>query len=674
MTQPVAPSPAQRTSAVLPKPRPDIEVGVGSVLPFSVPYKNVWEALRDDEVTVQQLITMRKTDGQARALFRLITLPIRSALKTATFVPEEDVEGGEDEAQFCQQMFTLPASAGGMSIPFNRVIAQLLLAVFDGFTAFELVYQSPDEGPLKGKWTIKKIAHRPADTLTFLIDKRGEFAGFRQQTMWQGQHIDRQLPADHMIYYAACEEEKAFYGQSYFQAAYYHWDKKAKLYLIAHIAAQRAAVGTRVGKLPPNPSEQEKTEFQNALSQLGVAQWMTMPDTFQVESMKETPGFGFLDFINHHNSQMSKSVLASFFDKEHGSGNDAKLVDFGQQSDALFLLMLETIMSEIEDVINQKIIPRFIDWNFGSQKYPRFRFGSLSQEQKAAMLDLFKTLAVAGQSLAIHQEFVSELEKQIAEEFGLEIDWETIEAADALAAEEQAQQEQLMYAQQGLGVDPVTAGGQTTPGVSVNDTAGRPQIPAGLLPSGFQLTNILDPATLALTDLAHDLLDDVVDLARGVPDAGVRRVRTAQGARIYGVPVGSIITRDMEKRTSGEGHKGAPYGGGIRDPLGDPGERKVLGGNLGAQGDLGGVQTAPGGGKKNADKPKAVYSHPDVPGARLLDFGDGTVAVEDSKGHRSQRQKFQIQAFLRLGWKTSQAKGTTRPAKKATPANKPSGK
>ena len=273
-----APPTFQSATGVIPRPAPNVEIGVGAFLPFSVPYKDAWEMLRDEEVTVKQLMAMRKTDGQARALYRLITLPIRAALKTATFVPEANIEGGEEEAAFIEQMFTLPASAGGMSVPFNRIIAQMLMAIFDGFTAFELVYWVPEAGPLEGKWVLKKMAHRPSDTLTFLVNDKSEFAGLRQQTMYQGQQIDRTIEADHAIYYAANEEEKPFYGQSYFQSAFYHWDKKFKLYVIAHIASQRAAVGTRVGTMPANPGVVDRERFTAALAQLGIAQYITVPE------------------------------------------------------------------------------------------------------------------------------------------------------------------------------------------------------------------------------------------------------------------------------------------------------------------------------------------------------------------------------------------------------------
>lgn len=677
MTAPLKPSNSrERVTGVLPKPRPDIEVGYSAHMPFVTPYKNAWEALRDDDITVKQLIAMRRTDGQARALYRLITLPIRAALKTATFVPEEYVDGGEEEAEFIETMFTLPSSGGGMTVPFQRVVAQMLSAIFDGFSAFELVYWSPDHGPLEGKWTLKKIANRPAETLSFLLDDRSEFAGFRQRTMYQGRQIDVVIPPEHSLYYAANEEEKPFYGQSYFESAFYHWDKKFRLYVIAHLAAQRAAVGTRVGKLPKNPTTVDKAEFKRALADLGVAQYMTIPEDFSVESLKEFTGFDFLALINHHNSQMSKSVLAAFFDDLQGSGGDAALVDFGRQSDALFMMMLQTIMSELEDVINSKIIPRFIDWNFGTGKYPAFRFGSLTEEQKGAMLDLFKTLAVAGQSLAIRPEFVHQMEIQVAEEFGLEVDWDAVE--DRMVEEEE--QAALMAAaglDPAMGGNPAAAGASPAAAVPGADKQGPAVIDPAVLPEGFTLSHGTDDL-VQLTDLAAELLDDAaqtIRLVRGRTNSGAPKVvRTAEGARVYGVPIGTPITRDMEESRAGShGVKGKQYGKNntAKDQTKKtPTKRSTQGGGLGDRGNLGGVVTE---GASGIPEPKATYTNPKVPGARLIDYGDGTVAIIDAQGRMSPRQRFNARTFAKFGWtidRSDEAETTPKKAAKKPTARK----
>lgn len=443
----------EEVGQIRPQPAPELEFGVAQNLPFSTPYTDGTDETFNsdtDSPTVAQLVQMRKQDGQARALYRLITLPIRSALKGMIIQPPE--EGGEEEAKFIEQMFVLPPFAGGMTTNFNRFMAQMLMAIFDGFTAFEKVYYVPSTGPLKGKIVLKKLAHRPSDTITFLTNEKGGFAGFRQRASVKGKSVDVKIPLERCLYYAANEEENPFYGVSYFQSAFYHYDKKRKMYYVAHLAAQRAAVGTRIGKAPLGASDRQKREFNAALARLGVAQSITLPTPeYEVESLKEGGTYDFMSMINHHNSAMSKSVLAGFFDDNQGAGqNDSALVNFGQQSDALFLMMLQTIMDDIAAIINTYVIPEFIDWNFGSGKYPEFVWGAFTDEQKAAITETFKVL---GTAQTVSPEFLLELEEKVALELGLEIDYEAVKERKAQELEHAQAAQELAVAAQQQGVD-----------------------------------------------------------------------------------------------------------------------------------------------------------------------------------------------------------------------------
>ena len=438
----------------------EIESGVDSNLPFTMPYNPVDDGTRrsqgeeglqktsrqglfgDQGPTVRQLVSMRKQDGQARALYRLLTLPIRSALSSVTFVP---AEGGEAEATFIDLVFNTPAEAGGMTVTLQRFMGQMLQSLFDGFSAFEKVFWIPPEGPLKGKVTLKKLAYRPADTVTFLTDQNGTFRGLRQRSVMSGKTIDTFIPKDYAFYYAAQEEERKFYGVSFFQSAFYHYDKKVKLYYTAHLAAQRAAVGTRVGYVPLNASPSSRRSFSAMLANMSTAQWMTVPEGFKVDILHEAGSFDFLNLINHHNSQMSKSVLANFFDSAQGGGsNDTSLVNFAQPGDEMFVLMLRALMDDVANQINHYIIPQIIDFNFKGGKYPKFVWGKLTDEQRSAISATFDKIVAAGQQVTLPKEFVRALEEQQATEMGLEIDWEAVTArekteADAATAAQAAQ-------------------------------------------------------------------------------------------------------------------------------------------------------------------------------------------------------------------------------------------
>lgn len=440
---------AEKSGAVQPSVRPEVEIETGfdSNLPFAMPYRDTEDgtARRDKDgkdlqeigregytdfgPSVGQLVTMRKMDGQARALYRLLTLPIRSALNTATFVPAED---GDEEREFIDAVFNTPAESGGMTVTFQRFMGQLLQSLFDGFSAFEKVYWVPETGPLKGKITLKKLAYRPSETVSFITDSQGAFRGVRQQISVAGKVHDTFIPRDYCFYYAAQEEERKYYGVSFFQSAFYHYDKKVKLYFTAHLAAQRAAVGTRIGTVPKDASFAAKQAFANSLANMSVAQWMTVPEGFKVEILKESGGFDFLSLINHHNSQMSKSILASFFDSTQGGGaSDTSLVNFAQPGDDMFVLMLRAIMDDIANQINNYVIPQLVDFNFKGGKYPKFVWGKLTDEQRASIARTFDKIVAAGESVNLPQEFTRALEKQMADDMGLEIDWEEVETREA---------------------------------------------------------------------------------------------------------------------------------------------------------------------------------------------------------------------------------------------------
>lgn len=586
----------------LPKPRPGVEIGFDDNLPFTEPYKGSHLVYKHSEVTVKQLVRMRRTDGQARALYRLLTLPIRAALQTATFVPAQIEEGGEAEAEFIEQLFTLPPNAGGMSVPLTRIIAQMLQAVFDGFAPFEMVYDFAKKGPLKGKWVLKKLNYLPADTVKFLVTKDGSFDGFRQVTQRpQGEIFDVKIPRDACVYYAAQEEENKFYGLSYFEAAYYHFDKKVKLYYLMHLAAQRSAVGTRVGTIPEDHDQEEKAAFQRGLSDLGVAQWMTKPENYLVELLKEGGSFDFLSYINHHNSQMSKSILAAFFDENQGTGGDASLVDFGKQTDSLFVMMLQTIMTEIASIINHYIIPRFIDWNFNSGKYPEFRWGPFTDDDKAAIQEVFTALAgIQGGNFT--KEFFRETEKKMSDKFGLEIDYETIEK----------EEEELANAEAVAPTGDVSPEGEASP----DNT-----IPTNMLPDGFTLSHL---EAMGFVELA-----------------GSRKVLTQEGVRRYGLPIGTPLGQAPKPgNTKPKNNPNDTPAAGTIHKSSDPRVSQNGSETAGAKGDATGGSAAV----------LRLLSNPKLPGVKLLVYADGTVQFQFGDGTKSNRQQFDWKKFEAKGW------------------------
>jgi hypothetical protein len=328
---------------------------------------------------------------------------------------------------------------------------------------------------------------------------------------------------------------------------------------------------------------------------------MTKPEGYEVELLKEGGSFDFLSYINHHNSQMSKSILAAFFDENQGTGGDASLVDFGKQTDSLFVMMLQTIMTEIASIINHYIIPRFIDWNFNSGKYPEFRWGPFTDDDKNAIQEVFTALSgIQGGNFT--PEFFRELEKKVSDKFGLEIDYETIEREEKAAEEAEA----------------IDSGGELSP---EGEASPENTIPTELLPDGFTLSNSEEVLTLA----------------------GQRKVLTQEGVRRYGLPIGTPLGQAPKPgNTKPKKSKAEPASGTIYKSS-DP--RVSQNGT-----------PKPGEQDKGGAAVQRILTHPKMKNAKVLVYGDGTVQIQFPDGTKSSRIEFDWKEFQGKGWAASSKK------------------
>jgi hypothetical protein len=428
----VAPVRINGTKVTTPNPQVGKEFGVPSVLPggswLSWGAGEGEVANTRELIPVEKLVEMRRKDGQARALLRLVQLPLRLCLQRGEFVEPEG--GGEAEAEFANQMWDLPPQAGGMTTSANKFYRHLMLAVCDGFAAFEEVRHVPEDGPLQGKITLRKMAYRDPLTLTFRLDDKGGFNGLRQKTR---DGTDVVMPREKTWVFTCQDEENPWYGVSYFESAYPHYDNKKKLYYIAHLAAQFAAIPGRMGEYPEDADPAEVTAFRQALASFAFNTAMTFPTGYKVTPFSAAGSFDFLKLIEHHNHMMAKSVLAGFMDTE----NRTVLIENGKEdaSADLFLLSIESLAEDIAESITHHLLPKYIDWNFGSKKYPIFKIGALSDSERDTVADIFKT-AMTSSVLNVTPEMVRELEKKMAERLGLDIDYEEIEQKEQAAAEQ----------------------------------------------------------------------------------------------------------------------------------------------------------------------------------------------------------------------------------------------
>ena len=396
-------------------------MGVIDDLPFSGGF-GANELVDSKEITLQQIQEMRRKDGQARAIHRVLTLPLRTA--QLSVIPHGGRTGsgdGEEEAEFVKMALTEPLSRGGMSTSINKVLAHMGMALADGFAVFEKVWQiTPDN-----KFTLRKLAPRGAATVKFNLDENGGLESVRQRVHWQGDQIDVTIPSDKLLVYTAQHEENAWYGESYLLPAFYHFDKKHKIYYISHLASQFHAIPGRIGTYPSQAAPNDRKVFREQLAKLGFNTAMTKPVGYEIEPFGGASSMpDFEKLINHHDAMMAKSVLAHFI--QLGTGGTSGSWALSEDQSDFFTIALETILAEWSEVFTFYVAPQLIDFNFNTGAYPEIKFGPLSDQTRDVMAEVFKTLSSAS-TANVTPEFMFELEKKIAEVLGLEIDYEALE-------------------------------------------------------------------------------------------------------------------------------------------------------------------------------------------------------------------------------------------------------
>ncbi len=411
------------------------------------------ELLNQKPVRPEEIQLMVDIDGHARALFNAIKRPIlRNAQRVFIKPPSKDK--GLEEAEFISSNLLSPRHEGGMTIPFVKQIAHMCTAFLFGFKVFEKQFDRPGTVIDDGRIRLRKLAPRDSRTITFIVDDKGGLDGIKQRTSWRGRIIDRELNRDRMVYFAIDEEESPFYGKSIFLPSYYHFDKKHKLYYITHLALAVGAMAPRMAKAKPAIPEADKQKFLEALSNLGTNAAMLVPDGFELLDQQlasgSTSSLPFMEMIRHHDLMMSQSLLAQVVDvgtSERGGG-------FSLSKNHLDMLnmAIESMMFDMGEMYNNFVIPELIEWNFGSGLYPRLVFPPLTEDIKDATSEIFHKMITARES-NLSPEFAAEIEKEMADTLGLEVDSAAIEANQLRIAAQRELEKAMEEANEAIGQD-----------------------------------------------------------------------------------------------------------------------------------------------------------------------------------------------------------------------------
>jgi hypothetical protein len=403
------------------KPAPQqAEIGIAG--DFNAFYNK--EEFRSDTIRIEDYRRMLDNDGTVEAVYNLMTLPIMaSGYHFEVDGKAEKLTKGAKELQLVQDNFSLPPHQGGMSLPFELLIGDMLRGIAEGFRLYEKVWTLSN-----GKIVYKKLAPRDASTVHLQRDENGGFAGAFQRA-WNGtEYVEIEIPIDRCFLFTYAKWRSFLYGRSAFKSAYYHYDRKHKLYYLQQLGAQTAAVPPRKLGVPDSimNNADKLAEAEAAADNFGVMQRITLPEGFTLDEYKTSPK-GLTEDINHHDALIARSLMAQFIVLgQQGKGSFALSKD---QTD-LFTQALQGTMRQIEHHINAFLIPDLIDFNFGTGIYPEFKFEEIDNTRKDLLNEAFKAILTRADMPGYA---IQNIVDQVAMELGFEATAEQLAADQAKA-------------------------------------------------------------------------------------------------------------------------------------------------------------------------------------------------------------------------------------------------
>ncbi len=374
------------------------------------------EVLNRPEISIESLNRMLNLDGHAFSLYQILTSPLIA--RKIKIVPKN--KRGNREADFVRNNLFSPQISGGMRTPIHRVLSQIARMLIDGFSPFEIVWKI--EG---GKVLVDKIAYRPSSSMTAKIDSKGEITHGKQRGSWSGRTVDVDIPIDRMLWFIWGSEFNSIYGRSIFNAPYYHYEKKHKLYYISHIAAQIHASGIKTMQPPTEQTTtKEKEKVMEGMNKIGFNTNIIVPFgwTFKVEDMGALPDL--IPLIEHHDIEMGKALLAQFLDL--GTSGNTGSFSLSDSHVDVFLEQIRKMEKIVEYVFNNFLIPQMIGFNFGNTNFPTLQYDTMDRKKEGFLKDVFVRIA-GSRYTNLSPETIRALEMKVSDIMGLETDFEGVE-------------------------------------------------------------------------------------------------------------------------------------------------------------------------------------------------------------------------------------------------------
>jgi len=356
-------------------PNTSLEIGTSTVGLMPSIFNE--EFIDTSKVTADDYKKMLDNDGTIQALYNTIVMPLLGS--NWTIEPDDDTPSSVEQSMWVEETLRKPPHKGGMSTPFDLVLAQALRAILEGFAGFEKVYALSD-----GKIVYRKIAWRDPSTITMRTDDRGGFNGLRQRAFIGNDYVDVTIPVERCWVYTYGKEFHSLKGRSAFTSAYVAYDRKRRLLYLAEQQAQADAFKIKIVKGREGGGQDELDATTEAVDEVGVRATIGVPHGVEVDTLNNAQGIDLIPHIELANGEMARSVLAMFI--LLGTGSKTGSYSLSQDQSDFFIQALMAIRKSLENHITSYLLPDLYLYNFETPEYGTFKFEDITD----STVDLLK--------------------------------------------------------------------------------------------------------------------------------------------------------------------------------------------------------------------------------------------------------------------------------------------
>jgi len=324
------------------------------------------------------------------------------------FEPASEEPGDTEVCDFIEHCFGdglgVEQKSGGKTMVsnFKQALMSILSALIYGFSVTEKVYKTFEDGEYAGKIGLRCLKTRPAHSFELHTDEYNNLIMLRQNSI-TGVRDFKDQDLDYFMVYSYHADNSDFsnwYGVSDLRAAYRPWFGKDMIIKFLNIFLERFGMGIVHGKYPRGMGQPEIDALEDMVNNISTRTGFVTPESvaFEILESKSRGQSPFIDTIKIYDAAIARSVLVpnmlGFTDISSGTYN------LGEKHFDLFMMILNNIRTEIEELINEQLVKELVDYNFVVEEYPVFKFKPLTEDDKEALANIFINAVEKGVVLA----------------------------------------------------------------------------------------------------------------------------------------------------------------------------------------------------------------------------------------------------------------------------------